>query len=131
MELAARGRRKMKRNRLLSTISLMTILQPSVLLALERRNFKGTAQEASTGNRHRKAIIECLVTGILRSRNSLTWLFAALIQIRWLCSMVVLTFGTALLGSTPLAAQGGCQLVDDAMNKVIAVPTHIYGAMTP
>jgi len=68
----------MKRNRLLSTISLMTILQPSVLLALERRNFKGTAQEASTGNRHRKAIIECLVTGILRSRNSLTWLFAAL-----------------------------------------------------
>jgi hypothetical protein len=31
----------------------------------------------------------------------------------------------------PLAAQGGCQAVDEAMNKVITVPTHIYGAMSP
>jgi hypothetical protein len=115
----------MKRKRLLPSIRLMTILQPSVLFPLERRNFKRTPQEAITGNRHRKAII------ILKPRNSLPWLVATLMQIRWSCSAVVLTFGMALIGVEPLAAQGGCQAVDDAMNKVITVPTHIYGAMSP
>ena len=50
---------------------------------------------------------------------------------RWLCGMVVLTFGMALIGTAPLAAQSGCQAVDDARNKVMTVPTHIYSAMTP
>jgi hypothetical protein len=50
---------------------------------------------------------------------------------RWLCGMVVLTFGTALIGTVPLAAQSGCQAVDEAMNKVMTVPTHIYNAMSP
>ena len=121
----------MKRKRLLSTISLMSILQPAVLSPLERRDFNATTQGASTGNRRRKGIIERLAMGILRSRNSLPWLCAALMQIRWLCNVFVLTFGVALMGSTPLAAQGGCQLVDDAMNKVTTIPTHIYSAMTP
>jgi hypothetical protein len=52
-------------------------------------------------------------------------------SVRWLCGMVVLTFGIALLGATPLAAQSGCQAVDDAMNKVMTVPAHIYDAMSP
>ena len=51
--------------------------------------------------------------------------------IRLLCIMLGLTFGLSLIGSTPLAAQSGCQPVDDAMNKVMTVPSHIYGAMTP
>jgi hypothetical protein len=34
------------------------------------------------------------------------------------------------MGAAPLAAQSGCQLIDDAMNKVMTVPTHIYGAMS-
>ena len=121
----------MKRKRLLSTISLMSILQPAVLSPLERRDFNATTQGASTGNRRRKGIIERLAMGILRSRNSLPWLCAALMQIRWLGNVFALTFGVALMGSTPLAAQGGCQLVDDAMNKVTTIPTHIYSAMTP
>jgi hypothetical protein len=29
------------------------------------------------------------------------------------------------------ATQGGCQAVDDAMNKVMTVPTHIHTAMSP
>lgn len=52
-------------------------------------------------------------------------------SVRWLCAAVVLTFGIALMGASPLAAQGGCQVVDDAMNKVTTVPAHIYTAMTP
>ena len=70
----------MKRNSDLHTISLMTILRPSV---------------------------------------------------RWLCGMVVLTFGIALLGASRLAAQSGCQVVDDAQIKVMTVPAHIYDAMSP
>jgi hypothetical protein len=50
---------------------------------------------------------------------------------RWLCTIAVLTFGIALMGGAPLAAQGGCQAVDDARNKVMTVPTHIYDAMSP
>lgn len=52
-------------------------------------------------------------------------------QIRWLCSMPVLILEMTLISATPLAAQSGCQVVDDAMNKVMTVPTHIYTAMTP
>ena len=52
-------------------------------------------------------------------------------RIRLLGSGVGLAVGLWLIGATPLAAQGGCQPVDDAMNKVISVPTHIYSAMTP
>lgn len=52
-------------------------------------------------------------------------------QIRWLFNIAVLTFGIALAGATPLAAQGDCHPVDDALNKVITVPTHIYSAMSP
>jgi hypothetical protein len=52
-------------------------------------------------------------------------------QIQRLRSIVALTFGFALMGTTPLAAQSGCQVVDDAMNKVMTVPTHIYNAMSP
>ena len=81
-------------------------------------------------NRQRKAIIRYLAKGTLRSRNSLLWFFAALIAIRRLCLVVALPFGLSLIGPTPLAAQGGCQPVDEAMNKVMTVPTHIYGAMS-
>jgi hypothetical protein len=52
-------------------------------------------------------------------------------RIRLLCTMLGLTFGLSLIGPTSLAAQGGCQPVDEAMNKVMNVPTHIYGAMSP
>lgn len=45
--------------------------------------------------------------------------------IRWLCTMVALTLGMALVGSTPLAAQG-CQPVDDAMKKIYTTPSHLY-----
>jgi hypothetical protein len=52
--------------------------------------------------------------------------------IRWLAGGVVgLGVGLLLIGVAPLAAQGGCQPVDEALNKVISVPTHIYSAMTP
>jgi hypothetical protein len=52
-------------------------------------------------------------------------------QIRLLWGMAVFAFGLSLIGATPLVAQGNCQPVDDAMNKVMAVPTHIYSAMSP
>jgi hypothetical protein len=52
-------------------------------------------------------------------------------QIRWLCMLVGLTFGLGLAGGTPLAAQDSCQAVNDAMDKVTTVPTHIYMDMTP
>jgi hypothetical protein len=51
--------------------------------------------------------------------------------IQRLRSIVLLTFGVALMGATPLAAQSGCQVVDDAMNKAMTVPSHIYTAMSP
>jgi hypothetical protein len=40
------------------------------------------------------------------------------------------TFALSLLAATPLAAQSGCQPVDEAMNKVMTTPTHIYATMT-
>jgi hypothetical protein len=50
-------------------------------------------------------------------------------QTRLLWAMAVFTVGLSLVGVTPLAAQGSnCQPVDDALNKVITTPTHIYGA---
>src|SRR5260370_2037898 len=49
-------------------------------------------------------------------------------QIRWSCSRVLLTFGIALMGATPLAAQG-CQPIIDAMNKIYTTPTHLYTTM--
>jgi hypothetical protein len=120
----------MKCKSLLPTARLLTFLQLSVLFPLEQRNFKGSPRGRSTGNRYRKAIMECLARGILRSCNSLPWMFAAVMQIRWLCSIVVLTFGIALMGVMPIAAQSGCQPLDDAMNKVMTVPTHIYTVMS-
>lgn len=51
-------------------------------------------------------------------------------RIRLLCTVLGLTFGLSRIGPTPLAAQGGCQPVDEAMNKIMTVPTHIYGAMS-
>jgi hypothetical protein len=44
--------------------------------------------------------------------------------------MLGFTYGFWLMGAAPLPAQTGCQPVDDAMNKVMTVPTHIYGAMS-
>jgi len=52
-------------------------------------------------------------------------------RIRWLGNVVVLSFGIARMGATPLAAQGNCQPVLDAMNKVFATPSHIYRTMSP
>jgi hypothetical protein len=120
----------MKRKSLSPAIRLIRFLQRSVRFPLERRNFQGTTQQASAG-RHRKAIMECRAKGIVRSRTSRARWFAAVMQSRWSCSMVLLTFGMALMGAAPLAAQSGCQAVDDAMNKVMTVPTHIYNAMSP
>jgi hypothetical protein len=52
-------------------------------------------------------------------------------RIRLLCTVAGFVFGLSLMGATPLAAQGNCQAVDDAMNKVFTTPTHIYTAMSP
>jgi hypothetical protein len=52
-------------------------------------------------------------------------------RIRLLCTIAGFIFELALMGATPLAAQGNCQAVDDAMNKVMTTPTHIYTAMSP
>jgi hypothetical protein len=49
--------------------------------------------------------------------------------IRLLCTVVAFTFGLPLIGATPLAAQGNCQPVSDALSKVITTPTHIYTTM--
>lgn len=52
-------------------------------------------------------------------------------RMRLLCVVLGFTFVLSLMGPAPLKAQSGCQSVDDAMNKVMTVPTHIYVAMTP
>jgi hypothetical protein len=52
-------------------------------------------------------------------------------HIRLLSALLGFTFALSLLRATPLAAQSGCQPVDDAMNKVMTTPTHIYTSMTP
>jgi hypothetical protein len=51
-------------------------------------------------------------------------------RIKSLYARIAFTSGLWLMGAAPLAAQSGCQLIDDAMNKVMTVPTHIYGAMS-
>ena len=48
-----------------------------------------------------------------------------------LATVAVFTIGLLLIGSTPLSAQGNCQPVLDAMSKVFATPSHIYGSMSP
>jgi hypothetical protein len=45
---------------------------------------------------------------------------------RLLYIMVGFTFGQLLIGARPLAAQGDCQLVFDAMSKVFDTPAHSY-----
>jgi hypothetical protein len=45
--------------------------------------------------------------------------------------LVASMFAIALIGATPLAAQGNCQPVLDAMGKVFTTPTHIYRTMAP
>lgn len=52
-------------------------------------------------------------------------------QIRLLWAMAVFTLGLSLIGATPLAAQGNCQSVLDALSKVFATPSHIYRTMSP
>lgn len=49
-------------------------------------------------------------------------------EIRHISIRVALTLGIALLGSTPLPAQG-CQPVDDAMKKIFTTPTHLSSTM--
>ena len=51
-------------------------------------------------------------------------------RIKSLYARIAFTSGLWLMGAAPLAAQSGCQLIDDATNKVMTVPTHIYGAMS-
>ena len=51
-------------------------------------------------------------------------------RIKSLYARIAFTSGRWLMGAAPLAAQSGCQLIDDAMNKVMTFPTHIYGAMS-
>jgi hypothetical protein len=47
-----------------------------------------------------------------------------------LYARIAFTSGLWLMGAAPLAGQSGCQPIDDAMKKVVTVPTHIYGAMS-
>jgi hypothetical protein len=47
---------------------------------------------------------------------------------RHLCILVVCAFGL-LIGAGPLAAQGDCKLVLDAMTKLFDTPTHLYVTM--
>lgn len=44
------------------------------------------------------------------------------------CFCILVALGIALLGSTPLPAQG-CQPVDDAMKKIYTTPTHVSTTM--
>jgi hypothetical protein len=48
---------------------------------------------------------------------------------RHLCILVGCAFGHLLIGAGPLAAQGDCKLVLDAMTKVMDTPTHAYVTM--
>ena len=53
-------------------------------------------------------------------------LFMETARKRLLYIVVGFTFGQLLIGAKPLAAQGGCQVVFDAMNKVFDTPSHSY-----
>jgi hypothetical protein len=48
---------------------------------------------------------------------------------RLLYIMVGCTFGHLLIGAKPLAAQGDCKLLLDAVSKVFDTPTHAYVTM--
>jgi hypothetical protein len=48
------------------------------------------------------------------------------IRKRLLYLVVSFTFGQLLIRATPVAAQGNCQLVFDAMNKAFDTPSHSY-----
>lgn len=45
---------------------------------------------------------------------------------RFLWITLVFALGQLVIGARPLAAQGGCQLVLDAMSKVFDTPSHSY-----
>jgi outer membrane lipoprotein-sorting protein len=48
---------------------------------------------------------------------------------RLLYLVVGFTFGQLLIGVKPVAAQGGCQVVFEATNKVLDTPAHVYATM--
>jgi hypothetical protein len=50
-------------------------------------------------------------------------------RISWLNTLFGFTYGLSLMGAAPLAAQDSCQPVNDAMDKTMTVPTHIYSTM--
>jgi hypothetical protein len=50
-------------------------------------------------------------------------------RISWLSTLAGFTYGLSLMGALPLAAQDSCRPVNDAMDKTMTVPTHIYSAM--
>jgi hypothetical protein len=52
-------------------------------------------------------------------------------SLRSLWLLGALAFGIALTGTTPLTAQEGCKAVDEAMDKLMTIPTHIYTEMSP
>jgi hypothetical protein len=49
---------------------------------------------------------------------------------RWFYRIIGCTFAPLLIGAAPLAAQSGCQMVLDAMTKVIKTPAHLYVMVT-
>src|SRR5258707_4180051 len=66
---------------------------------------------------------------LMKDRDSATLAMKAG-PIRWLCTLIALTLGIAILGPIPLVAQGDYQTVNAAMDKVITTPTHIYNVTT-
>ena len=52
-------------------------------------------------------------------------------QMRWLSLLLGLTFGLALAARTPPDPENSCQPVNDAKDKVMTVPAHIYNEMAP
>ena len=51
-------------------------------------------------------------------------------RIRLVCTIVRLPLGLLLLSAVPLAAQGNCQPVFDALSRVTTTSTHIYVTMS-
>lgn len=62
------------------------------------------------------AIVTYLTRGIPEKRTTLL-------------RTIALALLLPLIGATPLAAQGNCQAVDNAMNKIYTTPTHLYNTM--
>lgn len=50
-------------------------------------------------------------------------------QTTLLRATIALALLLPLIGAMPMAAQGNCQAVDDAMNKIYTTPTHLYNTM--